>query len=125
MSPASTTVRAFLAFEIPEGVKAELELARDQILRDTLPPARWTRPEGWHLTVQFLGESDTERLKRLTADLAPRLKGCGAIKTRLTGGGFFSVLGQTEGGVDRWNGGGFGCGFEDGGSGSGQCRIRR
>jgi len=88
VSPASTTVRAFLAFEVPEAVKAQLELARDQV-RDTLPPARWTRPAGWHLTVQFLGESDTALLKRLTADLAPRLKGDGAIKVRLAGGGFF------------------------------------
>lgn len=88
MSPSSSTVRAFFAFELPDALKTGLELARDRA-RDALPPARWTRPEGWHLTVKFLGESDTELLEEITADLRPRLKGCGAVAIELAGGGFF------------------------------------
>lgn len=88
MKPPSSTVRAFFAFELPEALKTGLEQARDGA-RDGLPPARWTRPEGWHLTVKFLGESDAALLRGMTADLGPRLRGCGAVTIELAGGGFF------------------------------------
>jgi len=84
----STSVRAFLACEVPEAVKAELERKRD-LVREILPPARWTRPAGWHLTLKFLGESDADLLKKLTADLAPHLRERGAVGISLAGGGFF------------------------------------
>lgn len=83
-----STVRAFLAFEMPDAVRSGLKRGRD-LVRAALPPARWTRPEGWHLTVKFLGETETAVLERLTAELGPRLAGRGAVTLELAGGGFF------------------------------------
>jgi 2'-5' RNA ligase len=84
----STVVRAFSAFEIPEAVRAHLETTRDHVRR-TLPAARWTRPEGWHLTVKFLGERRRDVLEKMACDLRGRLEGCGAVTATLAGGGFF------------------------------------
>lgn len=82
------TVRAFLAFELPEEVRAHLKSVRDEV-RSVLPPARWTRPGGWHLTLKFLGETELVRLEELSTELGPRLAGHGPVKIELVGGGFF------------------------------------
>ena len=84
----SETVRAFLAFEIPETVRSRLAALRYE-LRSDLPAARWTRPEGWHLTLKFLGETEPKTLEELTAILEPALKGLGAVTAHLHGSGFF------------------------------------
>ncbi len=47
--------RAFLALEVPAAVKTQLAAAQENLRRE-LPRARWTRPDGWHLTLKFLGE---------------------------------------------------------------------
>jgi len=84
----SSLVRAFFAFEIPDTVRARLETARDSVRR-TLPVARWTRPEGWHLTVKFLGERPRGVLEKLACDVGPRVAGCGGVTATLADGGFF------------------------------------
>ena len=47
--------RAFLALEVRPAVKERLAAAQENLRRE-LPRARWTRPDGWHLTLKFLGE---------------------------------------------------------------------
>ncbi len=84
----ASTARAFIAFEIPDAVRASLDAARDRV-RDTLPPARWTRPAAWHLTVKFFGEANRDALEQLAADLRPCLSGRGVVNGDLVGGGFF------------------------------------
>ncbi len=84
----SSIVRAFFAFEIPDAVRTRLEAAREGVRR-ALPAARWTRPEGWHLTVKFLGERPRGELERLACDIGPRVAGCGVVTAALAGGGFF------------------------------------
>jgi 2'-5' RNA ligase len=86
--PVTDTVRAFLALEIPDTVKKTVEAARDEVRR-TLPAARWTRPEGWHLTLKFLGDSERNTLGHLIRDLGPRLVGLSDVAVELPGGGFF------------------------------------
>jgi len=81
-------IRAFLALETPTAVKERLAAAREELRRE-LPKARWTRPEGWHLTLKFLGEVEAATLEVLTGALAPRLHGLGPVAVRLGGAGFF------------------------------------
>ena len=82
------SVRAFLALEIPVEVKARLAEALGR-LRSELPRARWTRPEGQHLTLKFLGEVAPTLLEDLAADLTPRLRGLGPVAVQFRGAGFF------------------------------------
>ena len=53
-------MRAFIAIELPESIREAL--AREQAtFRAVCADARWTRPEGIHLTLKFLGEiSETQ-----------------------------------------------------------------
>ena len=40
-------------------------------LRGTLPRASWTRPESWHLTLEFLGEIDPDAVQRYAEAIEP------------------------------------------------------
>jgi 2'-5' RNA ligase len=84
----SDEIRAFLALEIPESIKSELEAARRPLV-EALPRARWVRPEGMHLTLKFLGESSPEVLRSTAADLARELGGLGSVTVGFDGAGFF------------------------------------
>ena len=81
-------LRTFVALEIPPDIRAALAI-RQQEVRKELPRARWARPEGWHLTLKFLGDTEAGILDELTADLRPRLGGHGAVRVHLMGSGFF------------------------------------
>jgi 2'-5' RNA ligase len=81
-------IRAFLAFEIPDQVKEQLALAQGE-MRHEFPKARWTRPQGWHLTLKFLGEPEQWVLANFGADLSTRVRGIGAVAVKLEKTGFF------------------------------------
>lgn len=85
---SAATVRSFVALEIPSGIRAELGAAIGR-LRVELPRARWVRPEGVHLTLKFLGESQRGQLESLAGDLRARLAGRGPVPVELAGAGFF------------------------------------
>jgi RNA 2',3'-cyclic 3'-phosphodiesterase len=63
-------LRLFVAFELPERLRDETG-RRMAEARKTLPPARWLRPEGLHLTLKFVGATDQAALAALSAALAP------------------------------------------------------
>ena len=53
-------MRLFIAIELPNGLKKELER-----LRTAIPGARWVPTEQLHLTLAFLGEVDEETTGKL------------------------------------------------------------
>jgi RNA 2',3'-cyclic 3'-phosphodiesterase len=55
-------VRLFVAIDVPDAIKDAIERDVVDRLREALPGARWTRPEGRHLTLKFLGEVADERV---------------------------------------------------------------
>lgn len=61
------TVRLFVAVPVPDPARVALSTAVAP-LRAAHPDLRWTRPEGWHLTLEFLGHTSTGG--RLRAQLA-------------------------------------------------------
>lgn len=63
-------MRLFVALDIPEEVRTAL---REYIapLRRACPNARWTRTEGQHVTLKFLGNVGEERLEMIRSVLAP------------------------------------------------------
>ncbi len=84
----SARIRAFLAFELPSGLRARLAEEQAQVARE-LPRARWVRPDGAHVTVKFLGETTPEVLDALSSDLAAALAGRGPVRLSFAGAGFF------------------------------------
>jgi RNA 2',3'-cyclic 3'-phosphodiesterase len=81
-------VRLFVAFELPEGVREEAG-RRAAEARRALPPARWVRAEGLHLTLKFLGETDPGALAALGAGLTAAFAAAPAMTARLDGAGGF------------------------------------
>jgi 2'-5' RNA ligase len=81
-------IRAFLALEIPDQIRSQLA-SKLEGLRHELPKARWTRPQGWHLTLKFLGEAERPVLADLGAEFGPRICGTGSISVKFEKTGFF------------------------------------
>ena len=62
-------MRAFIAIELPDSVREALR--REQArFRKVCPDARWTRPEGIHLTLKFLGEISARQAAQVKKALA-------------------------------------------------------
>jgi 2'-5' RNA ligase len=80
-------MRAFIAIDLPESIRATLR--REQAsFRSVCPDARWSRPEGIHLTLKFLGEISDAKVKEVSQslkNLGPRE----SFAIRLKGFGFF------------------------------------
>jgi len=80
-------MRLFVALQIPDDVRAALR-EFVQPLRAKWPRVRWTRPEGQHVTLKFLGEVGEERLEAIVSVLAP-LRSSGPVTIKFRGIGFF------------------------------------
>ncbi|HKT11793.1 MAG TPA: RNA 2',3'-cyclic phosphodiesterase [Terriglobia bacterium] len=80
-------MRAFIAIELPESIREALR--REQArFRDICPDARWTRPEGIHLTLKFLGEISAPQEAEVKNALS-RMERFEKFTVRVQGFGFF------------------------------------
>lgn len=70
--------RLFFAL-VPDGVQQDAVVASMNPLRDQFPGARWVRPQRWHLTLHYLGESASRRDDWIAraSDAAAGLSACG------------------------------------------------
>ena len=62
-------MRAFVAIDLPDSLRAALARAQ-QDFRSACRDARWTRPEGIHLTLKFLGEISDAQTRQVVEALA-------------------------------------------------------
>jgi RNA 2',3'-cyclic 3'-phosphodiesterase len=85
-------VRLFVALPVDASVRAALSAAVESSRagaddgRDTAGSGtdwRWTRPEGWHVTLAFLGEVAPDRVTDAAWATVPVAAGTGAIELRL------------------------------------------
>ncbi len=87
-----TSVRSFLALELPESIRAELARLGEALRRSSPEFDRavtWVKPESLHLTLVFLGSVDAQVLDRLREQLAPSLKVHAPFTLSLSGTGSF------------------------------------
>lgn len=85
-----TTVRAFIAIDLPPAVKAALaDVAATLGGRVPRGAVRWVRPEQMHLTLRFLGDTPVDRLPALAAALDAVTEGRAPFALRLTDVGCF------------------------------------
>lgn len=84
----SGALRLFLALEVPEAHRREME-RRARTLRRSLPPARWVPADNLHLTLRFIGATDPDRVPDLLGAVAPAFAACEPLTLRLVGGGIF------------------------------------
>lgn len=80
-------MRAFVAIELPASVR--VALAREQArFRAVSVDARWTQPEGIHLTLKFLGNISAPQEAQVK-DALSRMERFDAFTVRVQGFGFF------------------------------------
>jgi RNA 2',3'-cyclic 3'-phosphodiesterase len=80
-------MRAFVAIDLPESLHAALAEAQ-RSFRSCCPDARWTRPEGIHLTLKFLGQISDAQVKQAAEALA-RIGPFEPFSIEVKGFGFF------------------------------------
>ena len=80
-------MRAFIAIHLPDFLHNSLGAAQEDFRR-AAPDARWSRPEGIHLTLKFLGEISDARTKMVVEALT-QLGSFEPLEIEVRGFGFF------------------------------------
>ncbi len=81
-------MRTFIAIEVPEAVKKELAVVQGR-LRGAGVDASWTRAEGMHLTLKFLGEVSEQQVPDIMSNLRKAAEGTGPLGFSVSGVGTF------------------------------------
>ncbi len=81
-------MRTFIAIEMTSDIKAGMKELQDK-LRASGADVAWTRPDGVHLTLKFLGEVDAATVDSLGAALEEAVKGTAPFTLDVRGTGVF------------------------------------
>lgn len=81
-------MRLFIAIEIPDEIKKEMVKVQEQ-LRKAKVEASWTRAEGMHLTLKFLGEVPEMKVPEIVTGLQTAAEGIGQLQLEVKGVGTF------------------------------------
>jgi 2'-5' RNA ligase len=82
-------VRAFVAIELPEPIKAILSQLQNELKKNKIAPVKWVAPEGIHLTLKFLGNVDAGEIPKLSEALSEAVKGVVSFNLELGNPGAF------------------------------------
>ena len=93
MSQKTDEIRAFIAVELPKGVKSFLKELSAK-LKGFGGDVRWTRPEGIHLTLKFLGNIKSEQAPALGEAIKSVCGDCRRFPLDVAGVGAFPGLGR-------------------------------
>lgn len=83
-------LRLFIAIELSPEVKQGIGRLQNELKR-TLPPkvVRWTNPDGIHLTLKFLGDTNEDKLQAVAQGMLAAAAGFGPFELRVAGFGCF------------------------------------
>ncbi len=82
-------IRAFIAIELPDAVRAALSGVQDRLRAERHPYVKWVDPGGIHLTLKFLGNIDAEKVSPITEAIARAAQGVSPFHLQLKGLGAF------------------------------------
>jgi RNA 2',3'-cyclic 3'-phosphodiesterase len=89
-------IRAFIAIELPESVKAGLKRVQDKLKSVDPACAKWVDPDGVHLTLKFLGNIDAARMKDIIGLINEASQIVTPFHLELKGLGAFPNLKRTQ-----------------------------
>lgn len=81
-------IRTFICFEVPSDILEKLENLQLR-LRPYGPTVKWTRPEGIHLTLKFLGDVEEDKIEAIANALKVVGQEFEPISLRVSGTGVF------------------------------------
>ena len=82
-------LRLFVAIDLPEDVRESLGRLQTDLRRLDLSGLRWTRPEGVHLTLKFLGETPAASVAPIEGALARAVREVPSFRLALGAPGTF------------------------------------
>lgn len=82
-------IRAFIAIELPDELKAALRDFQSGLLGPKSYCARWVKPESIHLTLKFLGDVDLHLIEKVKSRLETEVKLCTSFLLKTGETGFF------------------------------------
>lgn len=88
-------MRLFVAFLLADDVRAHLKQTCETLAR-RCPGVRWTPPEQWHVTVQFLGEMADRDVPRIMEALRRGAARSEPFRMSVGGGGCFPPRGPVR-----------------------------
>jgi 2'-5' RNA ligase len=93
--PEAKPLRLFIAVDVPDAVKTGLagNVAR---FRDRVPQARWTRSDGWHVTLKFLGTTWPRLVEMVSAAMTAAAAEAKAFPSAVTELGAFPSAGRAR-----------------------------
>ena len=81
-------MRLFIAIEIPEDIKKLITEVQGKI-KGSGVHANWTRPEGVHFTLKFLGEVPESKVGAIMTSLTSTCKGINTFQLEISNAGAF------------------------------------
>jgi RNA 2',3'-cyclic 3'-phosphodiesterase len=84
-----------VAVDVPDRVKAEVAAAVAPY-REKIPGARWTRSDGWHVTLKFLGATWPRLVNEVVASVGSAAATSEGFETKLTEIGVFPSPGRAR-----------------------------
>ena len=85
-------IRAFIAIELPDPVKASISRIQTGVRRDEHTSVKWVNPESVHLTLKFLGNIDPELIPDIGRAMSQAAAGLGPIRLEISKVGAFPNL---------------------------------
>ena len=89
-------IRAFIAIELPEGLKIELADLETQLKKNSPPVIKWVDPNSIHITLKFLGEISTDSIEELMLAIEESARGIQPFQLEVRELGAFPGLDRTQ-----------------------------
>lgn len=84
-----SVLRTFIALPLPAEWTSALESVMDNLRAEIPGGVRWVQPSGIHLTLKFLGSTNTNMVPRILSGLKGTMEGANAAELSLSGLGTF------------------------------------
>jgi len=85
-------IRAFIAIELPEEVKADLSSVQSRLRPERHPYVKWVAVDSIHLTLKFLGNIDQEKVSPIAEAMAGAAQKVSPFRLEVGGLGAFPNL---------------------------------
>jgi RNA 2',3'-cyclic 3'-phosphodiesterase len=89
-------IRAFIAVELPEGLKKELAGLEMLLNKNSPPVVKWVDPKSIHVTLKFLGEISEASIDELMLAIEESAQGVPPFKLEVAGVGAFPNLSRAQ-----------------------------
>ena len=89
-------IRAFIAVELPEGLKKELAELETQLKKNSPPVVKWVDPNSIHITLKFLGEVSEDSIGELMLAIEESAQGIQPFQLEVREVGAFPNLERVQ-----------------------------